>query len=104
MKEVSTGEQDNDGREIVSLVPELVKTKDDESLTDNAEIALSALVKAGSKKISSVEWRTFFDKQRLHLNPKDSDAALKAAFYRAIGELKAKNKVSCSNKLYSIAD
>jgi len=104
MQKVTTGETDAEGREIDSLVPELICNQHNESLNENSQTALNALVAAGGENVTSSDWRKFFDEQRLKLNPNDSEPALKAAFYRAISELKAKNKVSCNNKLYSIAD
>jgi hypothetical protein len=99
MKKVATGETDADDNAIDSLIPELI-SDNDETLSEGAEIALNALIAAGSKNVTSGEWRKEFDKHA----PNDTEPALKAAYYRAQGELKAKNKVSCSNKLYSITD
>jgi len=99
MKKVATGETDADDNAIDSLIPELI-SDNDETLSEGAEIALNALIAAGSKNVTSGDWRKEFDKQA----PNDTEPALKAAYYRAQSELKAKNKVSCSNKLYSITD
>ncbi|MFA5598749.1 MAG: AAA family ATPase [Pusillimonas sp.] len=100
MKKVATGETDADNNDIDSLIPELISDNDEETLSESAEVALNALIVAGSKNVPSRDWRKEFDKQA----PKDTESALKSAYYRAQSELKAKNKVSCSNKLYSITD
>lgn len=100
MQKVATGETDADGNDIDSLAPELISDNDEETLSEGAKTALNALIAAGSKNVTSVDWRKEFDKQA----PNNTESALKAAYYRAQSELKAKNKVSCSNKLYSITD
>lgn len=105
MQPVTTDETDAEGKAIDSLVPELITTENaSDVLTENAQTALNALSAAGGKGISSGDWRKAFDKYRLKSSPNDSEAALKAAFYRAQSELKSKDKISCNGRLFSIAE